>query len=178
MNQLIKELISSGKLWRRPCDIPETDYQDILQISWIYFDSNLCDGKTAPKYDGERSSVPTWINAYIRMRILDYYLRRKPSPSIDDPEVRIPPSPPEPPNIIEDVMAWLKRDSAKLRRVHLKDRPDINCYSLILSRLPTEDISWTQLAQNFMVTKETLQGFYRRECLPRLREAGKQLGYL
>jgi len=176
MNQLIKELTASGKLWHRPHNIPETDYQDILQTSWMYFARNLCDGKTAPKYDAKRSSVPTWINAYIRMRILDYYLRQKHRPI--DPIVPILPARSEPPNILGDVLAWLERDRAKLQRVHLRDHSEINCYTLILNRLPTEDISWTQLAQNLEVPKETLQGFYRRECLPRLREAGKQLGYL
>ncbi len=189
LEQLIKELLASGKLWHRPSDIPEADYEDILQKSWIYFCCNLCEAATAATpYNPERSSLPTWINAHIRWRILDYRLEKSRENQIRaqgkvmhdgseiDPIPRIPASP-DPPPILQDVQAWLERDVQILRRVHLRDRPDINCYTLIPRRLPPETC-WKQLAQTFEITESTLQGFYRRECLPRLRAAGRELGYL
>ena len=189
LNQLIRQLMTSGKLWRQ-ADVPEADYQDILQKSWVYLCCNLCEATTAAMpYDPQRSSILTWINAYIKMRILDYRLEigrmkqeRVAAKTLENGTVVDPiamlPAPAEAPPILQEILTWLERDSAVLRRVHLRDRPDINCKALILRRLPPDETDWNRLAQEFGVAESTLQGFYRQKCLPRLREAGKQLGYL
>ncbi len=189
LDQLIRQLLASGKLWRK-ADIPEVDYQDILQKSWIYLCCNLCEASTAAlPYDPQRSSILTWINAYIKMRVLDYRLeldrikqerifrKRLENGTVLDPLALLP-APAEPPPILQEVLAWLERDSAVLARVHLRNHPDINCKALILRRLPPNGTAWKQLAQEFGVAESTLQGFYRQKCLPRLQEAGKHLGYL
>lgn len=189
LDQLIRQLLASGKLWRRS-DIPEVDFQDILQRSWIYLCGNLCEATTAAApYDLARSSVLTWINAYIKMRVLDYRLEIDRAKQLqvsgrvmEDGEVIDPidllPAPADPPPILQEILDWVAQERELLRRVHVRDRPDINCKVLILRRLPTDEISWKQLAQEFGVAEETLQGFYRQRCLPRLKEAGRQLGYL
>lgn len=189
LNQLIRQLLASGRVWRR-ADIPEADFQDILQKSWIYLCCNLCEATTAATaYDPTRSSVITWINAYIKMRVLDYYLEREREQKMRvnvregedgdliDPIVGIP-APGEPPPMLQEILNWLERESSRLCRIYLRDRPDINCKTLILCRLPHQQVKWNQLAQEFGVTANTLQKFYRQKCLPQLREAGKQLGYL
>jgi hypothetical protein len=170
--------------------VPQEAYQDILQTSWVYFCSNLCKADTAKEaYNPERASPLTWINAYIKMRVLDYYLEiqreriqtQHPTQSDDgnllDPLDRIP-SPPEIPPILQDMLDWIEHNRIALRRVHVRDRPDINCYVLILRRLPPNTTSWKDLAQEFRASEDTLRGFYRRECLPRLRNEGKNQGYL
>ena len=189
LDQLIRQLMASGKLWRQ-ADIPEVDYQDILQKSWIYLCCNLCEAATAAlPYDPQRASVLTWINAYIKMRVLDYRLEKErmqqeriPGKRLEDGTVIDPiamlPAPAEPSPILQEMLDWLERDSAILRRIHLRDRPDIHCKALILRRLPPNETAWKQLAQEFGVAESTLQGFYRLKCLPRLQEAGRQLGYL
>lgn len=189
LDLLIRLLVESGKLWRRS-DIPEADFQEILQKSWIYLCCNLCEASTAAiPYDPARSSVLTWINAYIKMRVLDYRLdiecakqQRVIGKVMDDGKVIDPieliPAPVEPPPMLQEILAWVERDSGALRRVYLRDRPDITCNMLILRRLPPQETAWKQLAQEFGVSENTLQGFYRQQCLPRLKEAGRQLGYL
>jgi DNA-directed RNA polymerase specialized sigma24 family protein len=190
LDQLIRQLIESGRLWRRPHNIPETDYEEILQKSWIYLCGNLCEATTAAApYDPQRASVLTWINAYIKMRVLNYYLeqekerrRREPIRVLDDGTLINPidliSSPPEPSPILQEILTWLEQESQRLEKVHLRDRPDIHCKALILYRLPPQEKPWKQLAQEFGVCESTLSGFYQRQCLPRLREAGEQFGFL
>jgi hypothetical protein len=189
LDLLIRQLLASGKLWSRS-EIPEAEFQDILQKSWIYLCCNLCEATTAAApYDPQRSSLLTWINAYIKMRVLDYRLelarvkrQQVTGRVMEDGQAADPldliPAPAEPPPMLQELLAWLDRDSRSLSRVHLRDRPDINCKILILRRLPLQETSWKQLAQELGVAENTLQGFYRQQCLPRLKAAGRQLGYL
>jgi hypothetical protein len=190
LDQLIRQLTESGKLWQRAADIPEADFQDILQKSWIYLCRNLCEATTAAvPYDPTRSSVLTWINAYIKMRVLDYRLEQERRRAMyvtekvmEDGTVIHPidllPAPNDAPSILQEILAWVERDSVALCRVHVRDRPDIHCKTLILRRLPPDETSWQQLAQEFGLSEHTLRGFYRQKCLPPLKEAGRQLGYL
>jgi hypothetical protein len=174
LDRLIRELLTSGQLWRRG-NIPESDFQDLLQKSWIYFCQNLCEATTAHKpYDSAQASLATWFNAYLKKRMLDYWLTQQP-PS--EPDYWEPMAAPEPPPILEEVLAWLQKERRALVRVHVRDHPEINCEVLIRRRLPPAT-AYRQLAQELQVPEATLQGFYQRECLPRLRQAGKDLGYL
>lgn len=188
LERIIEELKRSRRL-RRGSSVPEADYDDILQKTWIYLCRNLCEAETAKKpYNPNRSTLLTWINAYISWRLLDYYLeierekagRMSPIKTTDgeilDP-VDIIPARPEPPPILEKVLAWLEQEKKVLRRIYVEGRTDIHCELLIRHRLPPET-SWQQLAQELGVSENTLQGFYRRKCVPRLREAGRQLSYL
>lgn len=189
LDQMIRYLIASGKLWRR-ADLPEDDYKDILQRSWIYFCCNLCEATTATApYNPDRASVLTWINAYIKMRVLDTYLelewkrRNQIQPltfaegEMLDP-IELLPAPAEPPPMLRELLVWVEQNRGMLERLHVRHRPDIHARMLILRRLPTDETPWQQLAQEFDVPEQTLRGFYRQKCLPQLRAAGKQLGYL
>jgi hypothetical protein len=187
---LIQELKRSGKLWRG-AGLPQDAYEDILQGVWRHFCENLCKTTTARVYDPERASPLTWINFYIKKRILEHYaagkkgLGKRVYPktledgSILDPIDLIPFFPPESSSILQDVQAWIRRESVALRRVHVRDRPDVHCEVVISSYLlQPGKIPWKQLAQEFAISQSTLESFYRRECLPRLKAAAKQLGYL
>ncbi|MCL6436880.1 MAG: hypothetical protein K6T90_22270, partial [Leptolyngbyaceae cyanobacterium HOT.MB2.61] len=79
------------------------------------------------------------------------------------------PPQPSPPAVLREIRLWVQRESSRLRRVHVRDRPDINCQALILYRLPPAK-TWEQLSQRFGVPISTLSNFYSRECKPRLRE--------
>lgn len=73
--RIIKELKSSRRL-KRGLNLPEADYEDILQNTWIYLCQNLCESETAKSpYDPKCSCLLTWINAYLSWRLLDYYLK-------------------------------------------------------------------------------------------------------
>ncbi len=85
---------------------------------------------------------------------------------------------PDIPPILEDTIQWVKEDSSgELKRTHIRGYPQINCQTLILHRLPPET-SWQKLAQDFGVSISTLSNFYRRECMPRLRNFAQSEGYI
>ncbi len=71
----------------------------------------------------------------------------------------------------------MQTEASKLRRIHIRDRPDINCQVLIADRLPPE-IPWSELAQKYGVAIATLSNFYQRQCFPLLLNFGKSQGYL
>jgi hypothetical protein len=189
VNQLIRQINTSGKLWRKT-DLSEDDYADVLQKAWIYLWYNLCEATTAAApYNPDRASIITWINAYIKMRTLDIYLEKQwqqrnyahPKESNTgeplDP-IDLLPAPSDSPPILEELNDWLRCNTTLLERVHIRDRPDLNCYTLILRRIPPKETPWPTLAQEFTISEQTLRGFYRQKCLPRLKEAATQLGYL
>lgn len=185
LNQLIWHIQRSGKVLRG-AGVP--NYEDALQQTWLYFCRNLCEAVTADPYDSTKASVLTWINAYLKRRLQDNYqtvaaqqartLSWQPSDAddISDPIANLPARPDVPP-ILDEIQAWLEQDSKQLRRVHVRDRPDINCQVLIQRRLPPET-SWEQLSQEFGVAIATLSNFYQRECFPRLLSFGQSQGYL
>jgi hypothetical protein len=142
---------------------------------------------TGDRYDPNRASVTTWLNAYLKRRLQD--LRQQ---AIQQKEMTIqsPLSDSHPLDFIEnlpdtcdssplleDVRLWIQQEGQKLRRIHLRDRPDVNCQVLLLRRLPPET-PWKELSQEFGVAIPTLSSFYQRECLPRLLEFGKRQGYI
>ncbi|MEO1509719.1 MAG: sigma-70 family RNA polymerase sigma factor, partial [Cyanobacteria bacterium J06633_23] len=84
---------------------------------------------------------------------------------------------PEIPPILERVQDWLEQNAAEFCKIHVANHPKINCYELILRRLPPET-SWQDLEDEFGVSYKTLESFYRRQCKPRLREFGRAEGHI
>lgn len=184
LNKIIGTIQQSGKLLR---GIGVPDYEDALQQTWLYFCRNLCEATTGDRYNSEKASVTTWLNAYLKCRLQDIRQQvaekkatRAISPLSDrdrslDPIDNLA-APPSPPPMLEDIREWVMQEGSKLRRIHLRDRPDINCQVLILRRLPPET-SWEELAKEFGVAIATLSSFYQRECFPHLLNFGKSQGY-
>lgn len=185
LTQIIRLIQQSGKLWREAT----RDYEDALQQTWVYFCRNLCEATTGQAYDPNQANVITWLNAYLKRRLQDYRVEtweqqaKTVAPMISasgellDPVDNLPAPAPTPP-ILEEIRAWVQADiGAKLRRTYIRDRPEINCQTLILRRLPPET-PWETLATEFNISSGTLSSFYQRQCLPRLREFGKSQGYL
>ena len=173
LNRLVWRIQQSGKLLRGT-GVP--GYEDALQQTWLYFCRNLCEAGTTDPYDPERASVTTWINAYLKRRIQDIPSGGRPQfddvlNPIDNLSAR-----PETPPILEDIRKWVE-NSSKFRRIHLRDRPDVNCQVLLLRRLPPET-SWEKLAKEFGVPTSTLSNFYQRKCFPLLLEFGKSQGHI
>lgn len=162
-------------------------YQDALQQTWIYLCQNLCEGKTAKPYDPDLASVVTWLNAYLKYRLLDFeqlmQSDRKRYVSAYDREggtadvVETLPAKPEIPPILERVQEWLEQNAGELSEIHITNHPNINCYEMLLRRLPPEK-SWQALEAEFGISYKTLESFYRRQCKPRLREFGRTEGHL
>ncbi|MEH1906834.1 MAG: sigma-70 family RNA polymerase sigma factor [Nostoc sp.] len=188
LTQIIR--LTSNKLWRESTPY----YQDALQQTWLYFCRNICEGLTGQTYDPTYGTVITWLNAYLKRRLQDFYLNQNLEQAITiplrirqsisdgivqtiDPVDNLPATPQAPP-ILEDLEIWAKTDSeGELRRTCIKERPDVNCQVLILKRLPPE-VSWKELSEDFGLSIPTLSSFYQRHCLPRLRKFAELEGFL
>lgn len=164
------------------------DAEDALQKTWLYFCCNLCEADTAKNpYNSEKGSVITWLNGYLKYRLedirirIDYEKKNNIHPIQDENGEELDPvnlirAPLEPPPIQKEIQEWLKKEANNLRRIHVQDRPDINCLVLIERRLPPET-SWEDLSQEFGVSISTLSRFYQRQCFSRLLNFGESQGY-
>ena len=182
--------LTSKKLWKENTQ----HYQDALQQTWVYFCQNICEGKTTEPYDPTKGSVATWLNAYLRRRLQDFYIdeqkqqvrtapkriqtaRSGEAGETLDPVDNLEASPDIPP-LLEDVRRWAQTDlNGELSRIHLEGYPRVTCQVLILRRLPPE-ASWKTLAAEFGPSVSTLSSFYQRQCMPRLRKFGESEGYI
>lgn len=183
LNQIILLIQKTGKLLRG-AGIP--DAEEALQETWWYFCRNLCEATSAKEpYTPDKSSVITWINNYLSYRLQDkrisYYEQKS---KFDffleendqlDPANLIP-APTEPRPILNEIQEWLKTNSSQLKRIHIRNRPDVNSYILITRRLPPEK-SWLDLSVEFGIPVATLSNFYQRQCFPRLLNFGKSQAY-
>ncbi|MEH2107846.1 sigma-70 family RNA polymerase sigma factor [Nostoc sp.] len=188
LTQIIR--LTANRLWRENTPY----YQDALQQTWLYFCRNVCEGLTGQIYDSNYGSVITWLNAYLKRRLQDFYLNQNREQAttvplrirqsisggtseIIDPVDNLPASPQAPP-ILEDLEIWAQTDSnGELRGTYIKGRPDVNCQVLILKRLPPE-VSWRELSKEFGLSIPTLSSFYQRQCQPRLRKFAELEGLL
>lgn len=179
LNELVRLVMRSGKLWKENTPY----YNDALQQTWLYFCRNL------EQYNPERSSVITWLDNYLKWRLLDFHnkevqdqVRTTSSPLLATEEITNPienvPASPDIPLILEETYHWVQTDlNGELRSIHVKDRPDVTCQILILRRLPPET-PWKTVAKEFNLPSSTAPNFYKRECLPRLRNFALKQGYL
>ncbi|BAZ67005.1 MAG: sigma-70 family RNA polymerase sigma factor [Pelatocladus maniniholoensis HA4357-MV3] len=186
LNKIIYLIQKSGKLLRGN-GVP--DAEEALQQTWIYFYQNLCEATTAKQaYNPNKGCVTCWLNIYLNYRLKDIYRKRQEtqrktiSPITGengeeiDP-VSLIPAPSEPSPLIKDIQEWLIIEAKKLQRIHISDRPDINCQVLIERRFLLE-VAWKDISQDFSVSIPTLSGFYKRKCLPILEEFCRSQGYL
>jgi hypothetical protein len=179
LNQIILQIQQSGKLFG---GYYMYNYAEALQETWGFFCRHFC------RFDPDKATVFTWLNNHLKYRLKDEweeYIKHQKNcipPIIKDNGEVIDPlesliARPEPPPILEEIHQWLHQQEAQLRRVHVRGRPDINCYVLIQQRLPPE-ISWSVLAPEYGVAIATLSNFYQRECFPRLLNFGKSQDYI
>lgn len=183
--------LTSQKLWRENTPY----YEDALQQTWVYFCQNICEANTGEPYDPTRGSVVTWLNAYLRRRLQDFYIDSQKqqartalpknihSSKAGEPSEKLDPvdnleAAPDVPPLLEEMRIWAEKDSTgELRRTHVQGHPEVTCQELILRRLPPET-SWKTLAAEFGLSVSTLSSFYQRQCLPRLRKFGESEGYI
>lgn len=188
LNQLIREIQKSGKLWH---DYRDPDiYDEALQITWEYFCKNLCEATTTKPFDPQESSITTWFNKHLKWRLYDLHTKkttdwqqRKWSQVVFDPEnpidpmMNIPDSRHDVPPILEVIQAWLEADTEpRLDAIHVKGRPEITARLLIQRHLPPE-VSWKEVGEEVDYPPQLLASFYHRRCLPLLREFGKAEGF-
>ncbi len=185
LNKIIYLIQKSGKLLRVN-GVP--DAEEALQQTWIYFCQNLCEATTAKEaYNPDKGCVTSWLNIYLNYRLKDIYRKIKEtqlktiSPITGENGEEIDPIDlipvrDEPYPIIKDIQEWLTTEAKKLQRIHISDRPDVNCQVLIERRFILE-VAWKEISRDFGVSIPTLSGFYQRKCLPILEEFCKSQGY-
>ncbi len=186
LTKIVRLIVKSGRLWKERTPY----YEDALQQTWLYFCRNLCEAATGDSFDPSRSSVTTWLNAYLRRRLQDLRVQKQsqlketttvPLWAVDESSsdmIEALSAPPDIPPILETTRQWIEADqNGELRRTHIQGRPEVNCQVLLLERLPP-DTSWEVLAARFNLSVSTLSSFYRRQCIPRLRKFGESQGYI
>lgn len=179
LNEVVRLVMKSGKLWKENTPY----YNDALQQTWLYFCRN------PEQYNPERCSVITWLDNCLKWRLQDFRSKEAseqvrtisaPMQGTEKTTDRIEnlPASPDIPPILEETYEWAEADlDGELRSTHVKGRPDVTCQILILRRLPPET-PWKTIAKEFNLSPSTAPNFYKRECLPRLRNFALRQGYL
>jgi len=179
LTELVRVVMNSGKLWKENTPY----YNDALQQTWLYFCRN------PEQYNPERCSVITWIDNCLKWRLQDFRSLEaqeqartvsSPMPGTEETTDMIEnlASDPDIPPILEEIYQWAEADpDGELASTHVKGRPDVTCQILILRRLPPET-PWKTIAEEFNLPPSTAPNFYKRECLPRLRNFALLQGYL
>jgi hypothetical protein len=181
LTQLIRQMQQSGKIWR-DYRLTVEQQQEALQRTFVWFCQNL------DRYDPTQSSLMGWFNFRLKYRIKDvlqesYQDQRRHLNLTDDETFNLIETIPaattdEPLEILAETLAWLQRERPQLEQITIRDRPDIDAYTLLLLRLPTPNqISWKDLSAQWNVAIPTLSSFYRRQCLSLLRQYGTQQGW-
>ncbi|WNZ21578.1 hypothetical protein HJG54_00960 [Leptolyngbya sp. NK1-12] len=92
--------------------------------------------------------------------------------------------------VIEEVLTWVSRYGASLRRKYVPDNPRLNCAALILLRLPQKDeksgryidpLTWEEIAEQFRVPPEAIAAMrrcYGEKCRPCLQTFLRSRGYI
>lgn len=183
LTKIIFLMQQSGQIWRGGNNyVNPEDYQDALQENWYFFRCNLCKQDPTAKhpYDPQRANVITWFNTYLEYKLRNIRERNAKETSrrvfaktnqetgeIIDPVDAAPSKEPVP--MIEEFIKWLEENQRELRRIHLRDRPDINSHLIISRRLILEE-TFTTIAQEFNVPIPTLSNFFKNRCLPIIKK--------
>ncbi|MEM6398609.1 MAG: sigma-70 family RNA polymerase sigma factor [Cyanobacteria bacterium P01_D01_bin.116] len=183
MTEIIK--LIQRKLWK---DNSNRFYGDALQRTWLYFCRNLCEATTGQKFDPERSSVITWLNAYLKLELRKFRcneneqrMRFVSEITTDTGEVIDPletvAAPRDIPPIVETSKKWLETDpTGELRSTHMSGHPEITCQAILLRRFLSEK-SWKDISAEFNVPLQSLNTFNRRYCQPLLKKFAEEEGW-
>ncbi|AUB44022.1 DNA-directed RNA polymerase specialized sigma subunit, sigma24 family (plasmid) [Nostoc flagelliforme CCNUN1] len=178
LSEIVRVVMKSGKLWKENTAY----YNDALQQTWFYFCRN------PEQYNPESCSVITWLDNCLKWRLQDFRSREAQiqantvflsSLEIENTSNAIEhlPAAADIPPILEETYQWAFTDPDNdLASTHVKGRPEVTCQILILRRLPPET-PWKNIAKEFNLPPSTAPNFYKRECLPRLRNFALRQGY-
>ena len=178
LSEIVRVVMKSGKLWKENTPY----YNDALQQTWLYFCRN------PEKYNPNSCSVITWLDNCLKWRLQDFRskeaeIQAKTVPlssfEIENTTNTLEslPAAADIPPILSETYQWALTDPDNdLASTHVKGRLDVTCQILILRRLPPET-PWKNIAKEFNLPPSTAPNFYKRECLPRLRNFALRQGY-
>lgn len=183
ITRIIATMQQSRKIWRgHSSDGPF--YEDAVAVTWVWFIKHL------DEYDPDKAMVLTWFNNHLNFRLCDARIqwakeqRMRAHPQFIDGEQIDPldfiPAPLDLPPILDAVRDWMESDKTKLCRIRMQSRPHVNCYIVLLHRLPFPEtnLKWEDLSSEVKVSVPTLSSFYQQHCLPPLLAFGRSQGYL
>ncbi len=190
LDKLIREIVKSGKLWKENTPY----YQEALQKTWIYLSQNLCEATTAKRrYNPEESCISTWLNAYLKMRLLDCRLeeqkakqkqkhRRIVSLEGEQDEAIVnsienQPAEPDSSFYIAEVIAWIETDpNNELKSRHIRGKPQINC-QVLLQRQCLYGQSLREIAKELGCASSSLYELLNNDCRHLLQKFCEDQGY-
>jgi hypothetical protein len=183
ITRIIVAMQQSRKIWRG-YGSDDFFYEDALHCTWVWFVKHL------DEYDPDKAMVLSWFNNHLNFRLRDARIqwakeqRMRANPQFIDGE-QIDPldftsAPPDLPPILDAVRDWMESDKTKLCRIRMQSRPHVNCYIVLLHRLPFPEtnLKWEDLSSEVKVPVPTLSSFYQKYCLPPLLAFGRSQGYL
>jgi hypothetical protein len=183
ITRIIAAMQRSGKIWRG-YGSDNAFYEDALHETWLWFVKHL------DKYEPEKAMVLTWFNNHLNFRLRDARIqwakeqhRQAHLQFIDGAQIDpldLVPAPPDLPPILDAVMDWMESDKTKLCRIRMQSHPHVNCYIVLLHRLPFPEtnLKWEDLSSEVKVPVPSLSSFYQKHCLPPLLAFGRSQGYL
>ncbi|MGB6294814.1 MAG: sigma-70 family RNA polymerase sigma factor [Rivularia sp. (in: cyanobacteria)] len=182
LNQLIYQMQQSGRIWLGGEMNPQY-YEDALQQTWFWFCKNI------DNYDASKASIITWLNSHLKFRLLDIRQQlaidkktRATKPKDEELDfidvVNNLPAPEKPQPILEETQKWIETEGSKLRSLHVRSCPHINCQVLLQFKLPPNEKTWRELAEKFGKRESTLNHFYNHKCFPCLLAFGRAQGYI
>jgi hypothetical protein len=187
--QLVTEIITqSPKVWRGG----STDFELYQEAKQIAMEELL---NKFEKYDSSKGTVIHWFNNILKWRIKDLYKKQSKEISrtvsldniFDDSDTlineavdttQIPETLVRGRELLEQIRQWVEKTHPKLQKCCLQDRPEINCITLILKRLPreiegtnefTSSPSWKEISEELQAPVRNIRRCFHRRCLPLLK---------
>ncbi|MBE9094029.1 hypothetical protein [Tychonema sp. LEGE 07203] len=180
LSQLVIKMTNSGLIWKEK--VPY--YEDALAEQWVFFCSNLYESRTGTQYDPTRSNPMTWFNNCLRWRLLTFAqkmaeqnARKYHNDKVledftaeDDSHVM------ECIQYFETVKNWIETNPDGILNAHIRGRKDLTCQVILINLLSGKNI--TQMAAEYGCAYQTIYGFWKNKCRPRLLDKfGKIHGY-
>ena len=180
LTQIMRLVEQSKQLWHE--DTP--GYEDALHNTWVHFGNNINQVSKGETRDPQFNNVISWFNQSLQIHLRDCSNNcDNPKDQVHDGENHLPTEDDTILNesvqvksnqsLLEATHRWIEADpTGELQRVHIPNRPDINC-QILMRRLLPPTTSWEQLALEYDLDVTQLSRFYQRECLPRLSKFGR-----
>lgn len=196
----IEAIDCSDNIWRDG-DRDSPVYQEALQMARQQLFEKF------EHYNPQLSSLTTWFNHILRYRIQDLYqqaqigstqpLSMDVSPDGEDyvsakasnrlgspsPLINL-----QSQELIQDFRHWVETAQARLQCQCLQNRLDINCFALIIYRLPqelnefpehfTDGLSWAEIAEQLGVPARNIRRHFNQRCLPLIKQGFPIQSYL
>ncbi len=190
LDKLIREIVKSGKLWRDHTP----HYEEALQKTWIYLARNLCEATTAKEpYNPEKSLITTWLNPYLKNRLLDCYRQQQqardrqtqpPMVSLEQlsnrEDIKYNENLRANPDIsfyLDELLEWIETDpNDELKSRHVRGKPEINC-QVLLQRKCLYGQTLQEIAKEFGCAHSTLYQLLNNDCRHLLQRFSENQGY-